>query len=84
VRAPGFWSIDLAVSRLVSFGLSRALELRIETFNLLNTFNWGAPIAGPIQGGRITDTNFSSGQFGRITAMGGTPRIMQFGVKYGF
>jgi hypothetical protein len=84
VRAPGYWSIDTAVSRLVSFGTGRALELRIETFNLLNTFNWGAPIAGPIQGGRITDTNFSSGQFGRVTAMAGTPRVMQFGVKYGF
>ena len=84
VRAPGYWSIDMAVSRLVSFGVSRALELRIETFNLLNTFNWGAPIAGPIQGGRVTDTNFSSGQFGRVTAMAGTPRVMQFGVKYGF
>jgi hypothetical protein len=31
-----------------------------------------------------THTNFNSGAFGRITAMAGTPRIMQFGVKYGF
>ena len=84
VRAPGYSSVDVALSRLVSFGASRTIELRIETFNLLNTFNWGAPIAGPIQGGRITDTNFSSPQFGRVTAMAGTPRVMQFGVKYGF
>jgi len=79
VRAPGFWSVDLALSRLVSFGGTRGLELRVETFNLLNTFNWGAPISG----GR-TDTNFNSGAFGRITSMAGAPRIMQFGVKYGF
>jgi Carboxypeptidase regulatory-like domain len=84
VRAPGFWSVDVALSRIVSFGSNRALELRLETFNLLNTFNWGAPIAGPIQGGRITDTNFGSGAFGRVTTMAGTPRVMQFGVKYGF
>jgi hypothetical protein len=84
VRAPGYSSIDVALSRLISFGASRTVELRIETFNLLNTFNWAAPIAGPIQGGRITDTNFSSPQFGRVTAMAGAPRIMQFGVKYGF
>jgi hypothetical protein len=84
LRAPGYWSVDLAVSRLIPFGASRSLELRLETFNLFNTFNWGAPIAGPIQGGRITDTNFSSPQFGRVTAMAGAPRIMQFGIKYGF
>ena len=84
VRAPGYWSVDLALSRLISFGASGTLELRVETFNLFNTFNWGAPIAGPIQGGRITDTNFSSPAFGRVTTMAGTPRVMQFGVKYGF
>ena len=43
------------------------------TFNLLNTFNWGNP-----------NGTFSSGQFGRITSMAGDPRIMQFGIKYGF
>jgi hypothetical protein len=79
VRAPAFWSVDLALSRQVSFAGTRSLELRVEAFNLLNTFNWGAPISG----GR-TDTNFNSGAFGRITSMAGTPRIMQFGVKFGF
>jgi hypothetical protein len=84
VRAPGYRSIDLALSRLIPFGASRTVELRVETFNLLNTFNWGAPIAGPIQGGRITDTNFTAGTFGRVTSIAGTPRVLQFGVKYGF
>jgi hypothetical protein len=81
VRAPGFWSVDMALSRLVSSGGSRSLELRVETFNLLNTFNWGPPTL--INADR-THTNFNSGAFGRITAMAGAPRIMQFGVKYGF
>jgi hypothetical protein len=81
---PHFWSVDLAVSRQVTLAGMQALELRLETFNLFNTFNWGAPIAGPVQNGRLTDTNFSSPAFGRITTMAGAPRIMQFGVKYGF
>jgi hypothetical protein len=51
----------------------------VETLSLLNTFNWGAPISG----GR-TDTNFNSGAFGRITSIAGAPRIMQFGITYGF
>ena len=84
LRAPGYRSVDLALSRIVPLGASRTLELRVETFNLFNTFNWGAPIAGPIQNGRLTDTNFSSPAFGRVTSMAGSPRIMQFGVKYGF
>jgi hypothetical protein len=81
VRAPGFRSVDLSLSRLIPLGAPRSLELRVETFNLLNTFNWGPPRLAA--GGR-TDTNFNSGAFGRITAMAGTPRILQFGVKYAF
>jgi len=49
------------------------MEFRVETFNLFNTFNLGNPVA-----------NFNSGSFGRITSMTGAPRIMQFGIKYGF
>ena len=49
------------------------LELRWEVFNLFNTFNWGNP-----------NTNLAAGTFGRITSTAGDPRIMQFGIKYGF
>jgi len=28
--------------------------------------------------------DFNSGTFGRVTSMTGNPRIMQFGVKFGF
>jgi hypothetical protein len=73
IKGPGFWKIDLAVSRLVSFASTQNLELRVEVFNLLNNFNWGNP-----------NQNFTAGSFGRITTMTGDPRIMQFGVKYGF
>jgi len=33
---------------------------------------------------RSLNTNFNSGAFGRVTSMAGTPRVLQFGVKYGF
>ena len=49
------------------------LELRLEMFNLLNNFNWGDPVI-----------NYDVGTFGQITTMAGAPRIIQFGVKYGF
>jgi hypothetical protein len=73
IKGPGYWTVDVAISRRVSIGAARSLELRVESFNLFNTFNLGNPV-----------TNFNSGTFGRITSMTGTPRIMQFGVKYGF
>jgi hypothetical protein len=69
---PAFWQIDLAISKLVSFGTQR-LELRLESFNVLNHFNWGNPAV-----------NLNAATFGRITTQAGTPRIMQFGVKYDF
>jgi hypothetical protein len=72
-RGPGFWAVDAAVSRLVSLGGSRRLELRVEAFNLFNTFNWDVP-----------EVNFNSPAFGRITSLAGPPRIMQFGVRYSF
>ncbi len=52
---------------------THSLELRVEVFNLFNNFNWGNP-----------NTNLDAGTFGRITTQSGDPRIMQFGVKYGF
>jgi len=45
----------------------------VESFNRINTCNLGNPV-----------TDFNSGSFGRITSMTGAPRIIQFGVKYGF
>ena len=81
VRGPNYWTVDLAVSRLVPFGVGRTLELRVEAFNLFNTFNWGPPT---LTNADRTHTNFNSGAFGRITQMAGAPRIMQFGIKYGF
>jgi hypothetical protein len=73
IKGPAFWTIDLALSRLVSFGAAQSVELRLEAFNLLNHFNWGNP-----------GTNLNAGTFGRIQTQQGSPRIMQFGIKYGF
>jgi hypothetical protein len=81
VQGPSYWTIDMAVSRFINLGSTRNLELRIEAFNVTNHFNWGDP-----------NTVLNNSQFGRITSLAGTPpnnvygtpRIMQFGIKYGF
>jgi len=69
----------MALSRMIGLGATRSLELRIEAFNVTNRFNWGFHSAA-----NPAFTNLHSSQFGRITQHGGTPRIMQFGIKYGF
>ena len=63
----------MAISKLVSIVGAQRLELRLETFNLFNTFNWGDPAV-----------NLNAANFGRITTQAGDPRILQFGVKYDF
>jgi hypothetical protein len=73
VEGPGYWSVDLALSKLVALRDTQQLELRVEAFNLFNNFNWGNPV-----------TNFNSGTFGRILTQAGSARVMQFGIKYGF
>jgi hypothetical protein len=73
VEGPGFWTVDVALSRLVPVGGTRNIELRIEAFNLLNNFNWGNPV-----------TTLDTPTFGQIQSQAGDPRILQFGVKYGF
>ena len=50
------------------------MELRLEAFNLFNTFNWGDPE------GRIS----RGSRFGRIQSQEGDPRILQLGFKYDF
>jgi hypothetical protein len=72
-RGPGFWAVDAAVSRFVSIGGSRVVELRLEAFNVFNTYNWDVP-----------ETNYSSSSFGRITSLASLPRVLQFGIRYTF
>jgi hypothetical protein len=73
VEGPGYWTIDLALSRLIQLPGTQNIEIRLESFNVTNNFNWGNPAL-----------NLNQAQFGRITTNGGTPRIMQFGLKYNF
>ena len=80
VTGPNYWNVDLAVSRLIAVAGNQRLELRLESFNLFNHFNWGNPTTTPI----TTIANFNAGTFGRITTQAGAPRIMQFGIKYDF
>ena len=75
VKGPARWTIDMALSRNIHLTQAQNLELRLESFNLLNHVNLSNP-----------NTNLNLGSFGRSTALqtGTTPLILQFGLKYGF
>ena len=72
LRGPGFWDVDLALSRNIIVAAQK-FEARVEIFNLFNHANWGNPIVtlGATNAGAITTTN-------------GDMRIMQFALKYTF
>jgi hypothetical protein len=82
LTGPNYWTVDLALSRELGLVSMHTVQLRLEAFNLFNTFNWGIPGTELTAGG--WQANFNSGTFGRITTQAGTPRIIQLGVKYAF
>jgi hypothetical protein len=72
VEGPGRWSVDASLVRTFRLGPMHRVELRLESFNLLNTTQRGNPV-----------TNLNSPTFGRILSAG-DPRIMQVAAKYAF
>jgi hypothetical protein len=73
VRGPGMINTDLSLIKRVPIRENKALELRIEGFNLFNRVNLGVPV-----------TDLSSSSFGRIQATATNARELQFGVKMRF
>jgi len=77
IPGPGFWEIDMALSRIFRVMEGRTVEVRAEAFNLTNSFRAGAP------GMPVVTTARNSPQFGQIlTAQ--DPRIMQLAMKFVF
>ena len=73
LRGPGYWNVDMALSRRLGAGEGKHVEMRIEMFNVFNHVNLGNP-----------NVTVGNANFGRITATSGGPRIMQFAAKYVF
>jgi hypothetical protein len=72
VRGPGSVVVNAAVSRLFRIREGQSIEFRTEAQNLFNHTNFGDPIV-----------NKGNANFGKIQSAG-SPRIMQFALKYAF
>jgi hypothetical protein len=69
VRGPGYTNEDLSLFKTFALPEHLSMQVRVESFNLLNTPHFGNPNA-----------NFLSGTFGSINSAGDS-RIMQFALK---
>jgi hypothetical protein len=72
IRGPGFFDIDMSVTRKFRFRERHTLEVRGEAFNVLNHVNPLDPV-----------TTLTSSTFGQIQAAN-DPRILQLAMKYMF
>jgi carboxypeptidase family protein len=72
VRGPAYTNLDLALVRRVPVSASKALEVRLEAFNVTNNPPFQAP-----------NGSFGNPAFGTITAAG-DPRVIQVGFKFIF
>ena len=73
VRGPGYAVLDLSLLKNVGLGGTRQVQLRIESYNLLNRTNLANP-----------NTNVTNNALGTITAQNGLPRQLQLAVKLSF
>jgi hypothetical protein len=78
-RGPGQQNWDFSLIK--NFKLTERQNLRFTTdfFNLWNHANFGNPTVTDVES--IPETN---SPFGRITSMVGTPRLIQFSLRYSF
>ncbi len=83
IPGPGFWEIDMSLSRDFRVREHMSFQLRADAFNLTNSFRAGVPSGLTTSGGSGVTTTVNSAQFGQIlTAM--DPRIMQLAAKFVF
>jgi len=82
LEGPGYFDVDVSLSRRFRIREKQYFEIRAEAFNIQNRANFLNPGAVSIAGGTANST-LNSSTFGKIQA-DVSPRIMQFAVKYNF
>jgi len=81
VRAPKFWSFDLALSRDFRIQERQRMEFRVEAYNVTNSFRPDVTPGAPVPSTNFSTLNYQF--FGQIRAARDM-RILQFALKYVF
>jgi hypothetical protein len=82
-HGPGFFALDTGVQKVFYTDEHRQIQFRWETFNLTNTVNFDGRTYAVGNVG-IDFGLDSKSSFGRLRSLAGTPRIMQFALRYQF
>jgi len=82
LEGPGYFDVDVALSRRFPVKEHQYAEIRAESFNIQNRANYLNPSTPGLVGG-ASGSALNSSVFGRILT-DVSPRIMQFAVKYVF
>lgn len=69
---PGFWNVDIGLTKRFNFGTRQSIDLRIEAFNTFNTVNFRNPAAV------VGASNFG------LIQNSYDPRQVQLALRYGF
>ena len=82
MAGPGYFDIDMALSRIFRIKERMSLQFRAEAFNIANRINPGDPNnTGSLPGG--VDITVTDANFGKIVSAL-DPRIMQVAMKFSF
>jgi len=84
-RLQGYVALDLGIykSFLMPYAEGHRITFRWETFNVTNTQRLGGTVSG-LTMGKDPFLGEPGPDFGRITDIQGSPRVMQFGLRYDF
>ena len=83
LHGPGFFTLDTGVQKNFNVAENQQVQFRWETFNLTNTVNFDG--RANQAGNRGIDFNLiGKSSFGRLRSLAGSPRIMQFALRYQF
>jgi hypothetical protein len=83
LHGPGYFALDIGVQKTFRITEGHNLQFRWETFNLTNSVNFDGRVT--VVGSQGIDFDLDAKpSFGRLRSLAGTPRIMQFALRYQF
>lgn len=86
-RGPAQQNWDFSLIKTVKFTERQSLRFTADFFNIWNHANFANPTVNDVESiphDPITGAALTSGPFGKITSTVGTPRLIQFSLRYAF